>query len=81
MTLAYPDTSLAYLEKRPASACAPAPGAFPTITPMSDDPEAGTPGVDDTAAFQRFYSDGQSGRGGDHGLLYRLLIGWWRDRR
>ncbi len=35
------------------------------------------PSADDTAAFRRFYL-------GDvpaHGLLYRLLVGWWRRDR
>jgi hypothetical protein len=42
------------------------------------EPQERTPGPDDTAAFQRFYIDGPSAE--RRGLLYRLLIGWWRDR-
>ncbi|HLI54895.1 MAG TPA: hypothetical protein VKU88_11255 [Acidimicrobiales bacterium] len=43
------------------------------------EPQERTPGPDDTAAFLRFYearpTDEKRG-----GLLYRLLVGWWRDR-
>ncbi|MBV9662200.1 MAG: hypothetical protein JO337_13690 [Acidimicrobiales bacterium] len=39
------------------------------------------PSPDDTAAFQRFYSAGPTPGRAERGLLYRLLIGWWRDRR
>jgi hypothetical protein len=35
---------------------------------------------DDTAAFQRFYGDGPAEEAGKRGALYRILIGWWRDR-
>jgi hypothetical protein len=44
------------------------------------EPEEHTPGPDDTAAFQRFYSDGRAEEAADKGLLYRLFVGWWRDR-
>ncbi len=45
------------------------------------DPEERIPGPDDTAAFQRFYGGGGSpDPSPDRGLLYRLLVGWWRDR-
>ena len=45
------------------------------------DPEEHTPGPDDTAAFQRFYGTGGPGdEARDRGLLYRLFVGWWRDR-
>jgi len=44
-----------------------------------DEPESTTPAADDTAAFQRFYSDEPQPRSGEHGLLYRLFVGWWRD--
>ena len=48
---------------------------------MTTEPEEFSPGPDDTAAFQRFYGGGTVGDGGrDRGLLYRLLVGWWRDR-
>jgi hypothetical protein len=43
------------------------------------DDEARTPSADDTAAFQRFYGSPDSD-GGSRGLLYRLFVGWWRDR-
>lgn len=44
------------------------------------DPQERAPGPDDTAAFQRFYgADPAEER--SKGLLYRVLIGWWRDRR
>jgi hypothetical protein len=46
------------------------------------------PAADDTAAFQRFYfgPDGEpageaKGKGQPRSLLYRALVGWWRDRR
>jgi hypothetical protein len=44
-----------------------------------DEPEARAPAPDDTAAFQRFY-DARRDRSSDHGLLYRIFVGWWRDR-
>jgi len=50
-------------------------------TPPSNLPSPpNSPSVDDTAAFQRFYAGGSSGEPESRGLLYRLLIGWWRDR-
>ncbi|HWG74923.1 MAG TPA: hypothetical protein VG184_12805 [Acidimicrobiales bacterium] len=36
---------------------------------------------DDTAAFQRFYLESSNSPSTSHGLAYRLLVGWWRDRR
>jgi hypothetical protein len=36
---------------------------------------------DDTAAFQRFYADGDQSESESRGFLYRAFIGWWRDRR
>jgi len=45
-----------------------------------DEPEAHTPGPDDTAAFQRFYNSGSRDKASDQGLLYRIFVGWWRDR-
>ena len=44
------------------------------------EPQERVPGPDDTAAFQRFYVSGPNETAERHGLLYRLLIGWWRDR-
>ncbi|HET9076486.1 MAG TPA: hypothetical protein VFN68_06110 [Acidimicrobiales bacterium] len=44
------------------------------------DPQDRTPGPDDTAAFQRFYSEERAEQPG-RGLLYRVFVGWWRDRR
>jgi hypothetical protein len=44
-----------------------------------DEAKAGSPGSDDTAAFQRFYAGAPDGKS-QRGLLYRVLIGWWRDR-
>jgi hypothetical protein len=46
-----------------------------------DEPRARTPGPDDTAAFQRFYAGDQDPASGSHGMLYRIFVGWWRDRR
>jgi hypothetical protein len=43
------------------------------------EPEERTPGPDDTAAFERFYGgDVESRR--ERGVMYRLFVGWWRDR-
>jgi hypothetical protein len=44
------------------------------------EPDERTPGPDDTAAFQRFYGGGDPAAGRERGLLYRLFVGWWRDR-
>jgi hypothetical protein len=44
------------------------------------DPEERTPGPDDTAAFQRFYASGPAEERQDRGILYRLLVGWWRNK-
>jgi hypothetical protein len=46
---------------------------------MDEASAAPGPAPDDTAAFQRFYT-GDAPAPTDRGLLYRLLIGWWRDR-
>ena len=35
--------------------------------------------TDDTGAFQRFYA-GSAADETRPGLVYRLLVGWWRDR-
>jgi hypothetical protein len=49
-----------------------------TLGPPDDDAPPG----DETRAFQRFYLAGStdSPPPAAHGLLYRLLVGWWRDR-
>jgi hypothetical protein len=48
---------------------------------MEDASAVPGPAPDDTAAFQRFYAgDAPAPAPVDHGLLYRLFIGWWRDR-
>ena len=41
-----------------------------------------TPSADDTAAFQRYYlaGDAASPPARSRSLLYRLLIGWWKER-
>lgn len=44
------------------------------------EPEERIPGPDDTAAFQRFYGAGQGDDARERGILYRLFVGWWRDR-
>jgi hypothetical protein len=44
------------------------------------EPQERTPGPDDTAAFQRFYGAGHSDDNQSRGVLYRFLVGWWRDR-
>jgi hypothetical protein len=57
----------------------------------SDPAGPGTPRVpaaDDTAAFQRFYfADGERSFSepeqpvASRSLLYRVFVGWWRDRK
>jgi hypothetical protein len=44
------------------------------------EPDERAPGADDTAAFQRFYGSGLPDDNRRRGLVYRLLIAWWRDR-
>lgn len=44
------------------------------------EPQERNTGPDDTAAFQRFYGSGPDSPAERRGLLYRLLVGWWRDR-
>jgi hypothetical protein len=46
-----------------------------------DEAQSGSPRPDDTAAFQRFYAQTPAGQPQRRGVLYRMLIGWWRDRR
>jgi hypothetical protein len=46
-----------------------------------DQAQGGAPSSDDTAAFQRFYAQPPTGQTPSRGVLYRMLIGWWRDRR
>lgn len=58
-------------------------GALDATLRLSDMDEAlapRTPAPDDTAAFQRFYAGDNPAPSPPQGLLYRLLIGWWRDR-
>jgi hypothetical protein len=43
-------------------------------------PQDRAPGHDDTAAFKAFYGEGRPEEAGPRSALYRLLIGWWRDR-
>lgn len=45
-----------------------------------EEPEEQTPRPDDTVAFQRFYNSTPE-RSTSKGLVYKLLVGWWRDRR
>ncbi len=35
---------------------------------------------DDTAAFKAYYSAEPDPGDEQRGVLYRLLVGWWRDR-
>jgi hypothetical protein len=44
-----------------------------------DEPKGGSASPDDTAAFQRFYAGPPEAKP-QHGLIYRVFIGWWRDR-
>jgi hypothetical protein len=46
-----------------------------------DEAQSGPSSPDDTAAFQRFYAQPPTGQPQSRGVLYRVLIGWWRDRR
>jgi hypothetical protein len=46
-----------------------------------DEAQGGASSPDDTAAFQRFYAQPPAGQTQPRGVLYRVLIGWWRDRR
>jgi hypothetical protein len=46
--------------------------------PLPSDSGAKAPAPDDTAAFQAYYQGAAAQP--DHGLLYRILVGWWRDR-
>lgn len=47
---------------------------------MTEPEETTTPGTDDTAAFQAFYRDSEPEEEPSHGVLYRVFVGWWRDR-
>jgi hypothetical protein len=47
---------------------------------MTTEPAERTPGPDDTAAFQRFYVSEPAEQSGQRNLLYRVFVGWWRDR-
>jgi hypothetical protein len=46
-----------------------------------DEAQGGASRPDDTAAFQRFYTQAPTDQTPSRGVLYRVLIGWWRDRR
>jgi hypothetical protein len=46
-----------------------------------DEAQGASSSPDDTAAFQRFYTGAPTGNPQSRSLLYRVLIGWWRDRR
>lgn len=46
-----------------------------------DKAQGGASNPDDTAAFQRFYAETPASQPQSRSLLYRVLIGWWRDRR
>jgi hypothetical protein len=46
-----------------------------------DEAQGGAPRPDDTAAFQRFYSEAPASQQPPRNVLYRMFIGWWRDRR
>jgi hypothetical protein len=45
-----------------------------------DDRQSGIPAPDDTAAFQRFYAQEPTEPQQARGILYRVFVGWWRDR-
>jgi hypothetical protein len=46
------------------------------MSPPEPPPATPVPPADDTAAFQRYYLAGDQTP--NHGLLYRLFVGWWR---
>jgi hypothetical protein len=46
--------------------------------PPPSDTGAKPPAPDDTAAFQAYYRG--SVEQPTHGLLYRVFVGWWRDK-
>ncbi|HEX6394129.1 MAG TPA: hypothetical protein VFZ97_11855 [Acidimicrobiales bacterium] len=46
-----------------------------------DDRQGGIPASDDTAAFQRFYAqEPVVEHVPSRSILYRVFVGWWRDR-
>jgi hypothetical protein len=57
-------------------------GPIPDLTEVGsynlvmNQPDGRTPRPDDTAAFRRFYIE----RGEPRSRLYRIFVGWWRDR-
>ncbi len=59
-------------------------GYAEAVSSVPPDPSADpAPAPDDTAAFSRFYlgdPDGQRDDAPSHGPLYRLFVGWWRNR-
>jgi hypothetical protein len=46
-------------------------------TNPSEPAEQGASSFDDTAAFKRFYNEET---GEPRSLIYRIFVGWWRDR-
>jgi len=46
---------------------------------MEEPQQTSTTG-DDTAAFQRFYAEKPAVERSQRGALYRMFVGWWRDR-
>jgi hypothetical protein len=47
---------------------------------MVEEPQERGTSSDDTAAFQRFYAEGPAPDQPERGVLYRVFVGWWRDR-
>ena len=45
-----------------------------------DDRLSGNPAPDDTAAFQRFYAQEPEEKQQPRSVLYRVFVGWWRNR-
>lgn len=46
--------------------------------PLADPPSDSPSDAGNTAEFRAYYQEGPAE--GDHGLLYRLFVGWWRDK-
>ena len=54
-------------------------GQLQSVVMVEEPQERGT-SSDDTAAFQRFYAEGPAPDQPERGVLYRVFVGWWRDR-
>ena len=79
--LATPDSLRSRLESVAPALNARSPGMGPLESAhMVEEPQERATSSDDTAAFQRFYAEGPAPDQPERGVLYRMLVGWWRDR-